>query len=178
MPEDPALAVVIAVWPVPVSGRPPAHSRHRKTIRRATQIHEFTRSARGNRRHRGGLKKQLPPFLPERGQPTCHNCGQQSNKQRDLTMQQQESPPSSLIGPQAFKDTLYGDTETGWLTVFYTPSRRTLWFPVSEPMPELDLNQNCYLGLGLRRQRPHGGRARGQKPRCCRRPRTMAGPRL
>ena len=77
-------------------------------------------------------------------------------------MQQRESPPSSFIGPQAFKDTLYGETETGWLTVFYTPSRKTLWFPVSEPMPELDLNQNCYLGLGLRRQRPHDRRARGK----------------
>ena len=77
-------------------------------------------------------------------------------------MQRLETPPRLSTGPQAFKDTLYGDTETGWLTVFYTPSRRTLWFPASEPVPNLDLNQNCYLGPGLRRQRPDNDRARGK----------------
>ena len=29
-------------------------------------------------------------------------------------------------------------------------------------MPDLDLNQNCYLGLGLRRQQPKNSRARGK----------------
>ena len=38
-------------------------------------------------------------------------------------MQGQETPPAISIGPQLFKDTLYGDAETGWLTIFYTPSR-------------------------------------------------------
>ena len=71
-------------------------------------------------------------------------------------------PPQLSMEPQVFKDTLYGAAETGWLTIFYTPSRQTLWFPVSEPMPDLDPNQNCYLGLGLRRQRPHNGHARGK----------------
>ena len=66
------------------------------------------------------------------------------------------------MGPQAFKDTLYGNAETGWLTVFYTPSRRILWLPVTHPMPDLDPYQNCYLGLGLRRQRPHNGHTRGK----------------
>ncbi len=77
-------------------------------------------------------------------------------------MQQQETPPQIGMGPQAFKDTLYGDAETGWLTIFYTPSRQTLWFPVSAPVPELDLEQNCYLGLGIRRQRPGNGVGRGK----------------
>ena len=77
-------------------------------------------------------------------------------------MPQQDMPPQCVIGPQAFKDTLYGDAETGWLTIFYTPSRRTVWFPVSAPVPELDLEQNCYLGLGIRRQRPGNGVGRGK----------------
>ena len=73
-----------------------------------------------------------------------------------------ETPPQIVTGPQGFKDTLYGDAETGWLTIFYTPSRQTVWFPVTEPMPDLDLNQNCYLGVGLRRQRPDNPRTRGK----------------
>ena len=77
-------------------------------------------------------------------------------------MQLQEKPPLCAMGPQAFKDTLYRDAETGWLTVFYTPSRRTLWFPVAEPLPDLDLEQNCYLGLGVRRKRPENGGGRGR----------------
>ena len=76
-------------------------------------------------------------------------------------MQQQQTPPAISIGPQLFKDTLYGDAETGWLTIFYTPGRQTVWFPVSAPVPELDLEQNCYLGLGIRRQRPDNDRTRG-----------------
>ena len=77
-------------------------------------------------------------------------------------MQQQEAPPQRAMGPQAFKDTLYRDAETGWLTVFYTPSRRTVWFPVADPIPDLDLEQNCYLGLGVRRKRPDNGGGRGR----------------
>ena len=77
-------------------------------------------------------------------------------------MPQLDAPPQLSMGPQAFKDNLYGCAETGWLTIFYTPSRQTLWFPACEPMPELDLNQNCYLGLGLRRQQPHNSRTRGK----------------
>ena len=77
-------------------------------------------------------------------------------------MRQQETPPQCAIGPQAFKDILYGDNETGWLTIFYTPSRRTLWFPVTGPVPDLDLEQNCYLGLGIRRQRPENNQGRGK----------------
>ena len=73
-----------------------------------------------------------------------------------------ETPSQIVTGPQEFKDTLYGDAETGWLTIFYTPSRLTVWFPVSEPIPDLDLNQNCYLGVGLRRQRPDNRRERGK----------------
>ena len=73
-----------------------------------------------------------------------------------------ETPPHIVTGPQGFKDTLYGDAEVGWLTIFYTPSRQTVWFPVTEPMPALDLNQNCYLGVGLRRQRPDNHRTRGK----------------
>ena len=66
------------------------------------------------------------------------------------------------MAPHDFKDTLYGDVEIGWLTIFCTPSRQTLWFRVTEPMPDLDLNQNCYLGVGLRRQRPDNHRTRGK----------------
>ena len=77
-------------------------------------------------------------------------------------MQQQQTPPAISIGPQLFKDTLYGDAETGWLTIFYTPSRQTVWFPVTAPFPDLDLEQNCYLGLGIRRQRPDNHRERGK----------------
>ena len=77
-------------------------------------------------------------------------------------MHQQETPPPCVIGPQAFKDILYGDIETGWLTVFYTPSRHTLWFPVTDPVPDLDLEQNCYLGLGIRRQQPENNQGRGK----------------
>ena len=77
-------------------------------------------------------------------------------------MPRPEAPPQLSMGPQAFKQTLHGNTETGWLTVFYTPSRQTLWFHASEPMPDLDLNQNCYLGLGVRRRHPHNGRTRGK----------------
>ena len=42
------------------------------------------------------------------------------------------------------------------------PSRQTVWFPVTEPVPDLDLDQNCYLGLGIRRQRPDNDHARGK----------------
>ena len=77
-------------------------------------------------------------------------------------MQQQETPSEISIGPQAFKDTLYNDAETGWLTIFYTPSRQTVWFPVNAPVPELDLAQNCYLGLGIRLQKPTNNRGRGK----------------
>ena len=77
-------------------------------------------------------------------------------------MQFQIKPPESGMGPQAFKDPLYRGAETGWLTVFYTPSRRTLWFPSAEPVPDLDLEQNCYLGLGVRRKRPDNGGGRGR----------------
>ena len=77
-------------------------------------------------------------------------------------MQRQETPPEVSMSPQAFKDTLYGNAETGWLTIFYTPSRRTVWFPATEAVPELDLDQNCYFGIGIRRQRPGNGVARGK----------------
>ena len=77
-------------------------------------------------------------------------------------MQRQETPSQIVMGPQVFKDTLYGNAETGWLTIFYTPSRQTVWFPVNEDVPDLDLDQNCYLGLGIRRQRPDKGGGRGK----------------
>ena len=77
-------------------------------------------------------------------------------------MQRQDMPSQIVMGPQLFKDTLYGDAQTGWLTIFYTPSRHTLWFPVTDPVPDLDLEQNCYLGIGIRRQRPHEGQGRGK----------------
>ena len=67
---------------------------------------------------------------------------------RNYTMHKQKTPTQCVIGPQAFKDILYGDTEIGWLTIFYPPSRRTLWFPVADPVP--DLEQNCYLGTCIR----------------------------
>ena len=72
------------------------------------------------------------------------------------------TPPEIPVGPQAFKDTLYGNAESGWLTIFYIPSRQTVWFPVTAPVPDLDLQQDCYLGLGLRRQRPDNDRKRGK----------------
>ena len=72
-----------------------------------------------------------------------------------------KTPPISTR-PQTFKDTLYRDAETGWLTIFYAPSRQTVWFPVTKPMPKLDLGQNCYLGLGIRRSRPSNNRGRGK----------------
>ena len=77
-------------------------------------------------------------------------------------MPREDSPLRSATEPQLFKDTLYADAETGWLTIFSTPNRRTLWFPVSAPVPDLDLKQNCYLGLGIRRQRPDNGSGRGK----------------
>ena len=77
-------------------------------------------------------------------------------------MRHADGPHQIPVAQQAFKDILYGDTETGWLTVFYTPSRRTVWFPVTDPVPNLDLDQNCYLGLGIRRQRPDNGGGRGK----------------
>ena len=77
-------------------------------------------------------------------------------------MSRLETPSELVTGPQRFKDTLYGAAEVGWLTIFYTPSRQTVWIPVTEPMPDLDLNQNCYLGVGLRRQRPDNHRTRGK----------------
>ena len=76
-------------------------------------------------------------------------------------MHGQAKPPRIVMGPQMFKDTLYDGAETGWLTLFCTPSRQTVWFPVTAPVPDLDLGQNCYLGLGIRRQRPDNGRRRG-----------------
>ena len=72
-----------------------------------------------------------------------------------------KTPPISTK-PQTFKDTLYKDAETGWLTIFYVPSRQTVWFPVTKPVPKLDLGQNCYLGLGIRRSRPSNNRERGK----------------
>ncbi len=77
-------------------------------------------------------------------------------------MQQQEMPPEISIGPQMFKEILYGDAESGWLTIFYTPSRQIVWFPVTDLIPELDLEQNCYFGFGIRRQQPDNGRTRGK----------------
>ena len=77
-------------------------------------------------------------------------------------MPRPETPSEIVTRPQAFKDTLYGGAEKGWLTIFCTPSRQTVWFPVTEPMPDLDLSQNCYLGVGLRRQRPDNHRTRGK----------------
>ena len=77
-------------------------------------------------------------------------------------MQRKETPPAISMSPQVFKDTLYGGGETGWLTIFYTPSRQTVWFPVTAPVPDLDLEQNCYLGLGIRRQRPDNNQGRGK----------------
>ena len=68
--------------------------------------------------------------------------------------------------PQMFKDTPYGDAETGWLTIFYTPSRQTVWFPA--PVPDLD----------LRRQRPDNDRTRGKTGRHHRHPRPVDRPRL
>ena len=77
-------------------------------------------------------------------------------------MPQQETPPEVSMSPQLFKDTLYGGAETGWLTIFYTPSRQTIWFSVTDPIPDLDLEQNCYLGIGIRRQRLGNGVGRGK----------------
>ena len=77
-------------------------------------------------------------------------------------MHQQAAPPQCVIGPQGFKDILYGDTETGWLTIFCTPSRRTLWFRITDPVPDLDLEQNCYLGIGVRQEKPVDGGGRGK----------------
>ena len=77
-------------------------------------------------------------------------------------MSRLETPSESVTGPQGFKDMLYGAAEKGWLTIFCTPSHQTVWFPVTEPMPDLDLNQNCYLGVGLRRQRPDNHHTRGK----------------
>ena len=77
-------------------------------------------------------------------------------------MPRHTTPPRSVMEPQTFKDTLYAGAETGWLTVFYTPSRQTVWFPVTDPLPGLDLEQNCYLGLGIRRQRLENGGGRGR----------------
>ena len=76
-------------------------------------------------------------------------------------MNSPDMPPGIPSGPQAFKDVLYSNAETGWLTIFYTPSRQTVWFPVTAPVPELDLAQNCYLGIGIRRQRSGNNRRRG-----------------
>ena len=77
-------------------------------------------------------------------------------------MRQADKPHQIPIGPQAFKDTLYGDAKTGWLTVFYTPSRHTHWFPITASIPDLDLEQNCYLGIGIRREKPDDGGGRGK----------------
>ncbi len=77
-------------------------------------------------------------------------------------MQDQENPHQISTGPQMFKDTLYGEAETGWLTIFYTPSQHTVWFPITATVPDLDLEQNCHLGLGIRRQRPDNDRSRGK----------------
>ena len=76
-------------------------------------------------------------------------------------MPQPKTPPIS-IGPQVFKDTLYGGAETGWLTIFYTPSRKTIWFPAAKDVPDLDLEQNCYIGIGIRRNRLSNNRGRGK----------------
>ena len=76
-------------------------------------------------------------------------------------MPQSKTPPVS-IGPQAFKDILYGAAETGWLTIFYTPSRKTIWFPAAKGVPDLDLEQNCYFGIGIRRNRLSNNRGRGK----------------
>lgn len=77
-------------------------------------------------------------------------------------MRQADKPRQISTEPQTFKDSLYGDAETGWLTIFYIPSRQTVWFPVTAPIPDLDHEQNYYLGLGIRRQRPDNGGGRGK----------------
>ena len=77
-------------------------------------------------------------------------------------MRQGDKPRHISIGPQAFIGALYGGTEAGWLTIFFTPSRHTLWFPVTDPIPDLDPEQNCYLEIGIRRQRPADNQGPGK----------------
>ena len=45
---------------------------------------------------------------------------------------------------------------------FETSSRQTVWFPATAPIPDLNLEQNCYLGPGIRRRRPQNHRTRGK----------------
>ena len=77
-------------------------------------------------------------------------------------MRQADKPNQIPIGPQAFKDILFGDAETGWLTVFYIPGRHTHWFPITASIPDLDLEQNCYLGIGIREGKPDNCGGRGK----------------
>ena len=77
-------------------------------------------------------------------------------------MQWQEKSSQIVTSPQILKDNLYGAADTGWLTIFYTPSRRNVWVPVTNAVPDLDLKQNCYLGLGIRRQPTDNHLTRGK----------------
>ena len=106
------------------------------------------------------LKKPLPPILA--GMGAGKEKKPDTGTKGILPCPRPETPSEIVTRPQAFKDTLYGAAEKGWLTIFCTPSRQTVWFPVTEPMPDLDLSQNCYLGVGLRGQRPDNHRTRGK----------------
>lgn len=61
---------------------------------------------------------------------------------------------------QTFVNTLYGDADVGWLTVFSIPSRRTQWVSLLDRLPPLSMTENCYLGLGLRNQPAEKGRGK------------------
>lgn len=52
----------------------------------------------------------------------------------------------------SWKDVFYDGEIKGWLTLNFLPKTETVWFPVDRPTPSFDINQNCYMGIGLRQK--------------------------
>ena len=66
-------------------------------------------------------------------------------------MQRQETSSQIVMGPQLFKDTLYGDARNRLAHHLLHPQPPTpSGFPSPNAVPALDLEQNCYLGIGIR----------------------------
>ena len=64
----------------------------------------------------------------------------------------------SVIAFKVFLALLYGGEREGWLALNFFPDKRTEWFPVGDEPPELSSDQNCYLGIGIRKERLPSGR--------------------
>lgn len=57
------------------------------------------------------------------------------------------------MNPNEFVNLLYGGAEDGWITLNFFPNKLTTWFRINDELPPFNINQNCYLGIGVRKER-------------------------